>query len=265
MANDNSGFSYVSGFIAIVIGINILGEILGFLISGALLVGGAAIVWTIGSAIFEELLKYYQTPATIKDINQELEKVNNHQQLLSDKIDVLKSENTTFNNRKETEATTSTTIKLVEQQIQQRQQQISFFKTILSLHDKRIQKLTVFKQEYLLLRDLELSNQKHQVSSTQATQQYAELVNQIDLNIKYDYAEKMDAVVRNIEGGLNQQDTNAAINHLTEIVQQEIDSDQLYREAKVSNNGLQISNETERLILEDLYQLRLKAKNFNAV
>jgi len=255
--DDSSSFSGFLYFIGIIILLNALGEILGVLISGAFLVGGIIVVWNVGSAILKGFYNYYQTPATIKDIDQELNKIVNHKKVLTTKISVLKAENDTFTNRKKTEATTASTIRLVEEQIEQRKQRISLFNNILSLHDKRVQKLSVFKQEYLLLRDIDLSNKQHESSGSQATQEYANLVNNIDLNIKYDYTEKMDSLVSNLDSGFSQQDTNAAITHLTEIIQQEIDTEQLFNEA---NSREVLNTPIEKLILEDLYQLRLKAK-----
>jgi len=258
------GFFDFCFFILIIFVINFFATILEFALNIGILIVIGSICWAIVSKIRKVISNYF-LPKTIKNINAEIEKIEVHQQGLQNKIDDLKAENASFENRKMTEASTPRTIKLVNQQIQLREQRISLFETILSLHQKRIQKLSVFKKEFALLRDLAISNKKYETYTGQTTQQYANLINEIDLNIKFDYATNIDDLVRTIEHGEGKYDTHAAIHHLTAIVEQELAQKEVLAEDKAMDEDTPIVEDNlEKLILEDLYKLRMEIQELKA-
>lgn len=266
-AKEENNFEFLDYcFLALVIlVINYFAEILAFVFNIGILIIAVVICWTILSRIKKAIYNYF-LPKTIKDINAKIHKIENHQKGLHRKINTLKEENEAFEKRKMTEASTARTIQVVEKQIKLRAQRINLFKTILSLHQKRIQKLTIFKKEYALLRYIAISNQKYDLASGNATQKYANLVTEIDLSIKYDYTTNMNDLVRNIEQGEGEYDTKAAINHLTAIVEKQLEQKQLVNEYEddVQNDEPQVENELEQLILQDLYKLRMEIQELKA-
>ena len=183
-------------------------------------------------------------------IEIEKNKINAHMHLLEIEVKELKTEIENFEN-KLNGITNKRLIKVTREGIDYRKKRIEVLKTIISLHSKKVEKLDITKKEFLLLKDLHLSNNKRNDLMSDVTK-YQNISHDIDLEFKYEYSDKIKDLLRLIE----KEDSislNAAINYLDEIIKEEIEREKVIQ-AYYSNDNLTENEDTsiDGNLLEEL-------------